>query len=67
MFKRQLTGRPLLESNESVVTLKPYKARPRLLYYYNDIQLDEHDWKNEIIARWYGKETVYLEDEAGEQ
>lgn len=57
----------LLESNESVVTLKPYKARPRLLYYYNDIQLDEHDWKNEIIARWYGKETVYLEDEAGEQ
>jgi len=54
--------RALLEGNESIVTLKSYKARPRLLYYYNDIQVDEHDWKNEIIAEWYGKEIVYLDD-----
>ena len=54
--------RELLEGDESIVVLKPYKARPRLLYYYNDIQSDEHDWKNEIIAKWYEKEIVYLEE-----
>lgn len=53
----------LLESNENIVTLNPYQARPRLLYYYNDIQTNEYDWKNEIIAAWYGKEKVYLSQE----
>ena len=43
--------RELLEGDESIVVLKPYKARPRLLLYYNDIQSDEHDWKNEIISK----------------
>lgn len=37
----------MLEGNESIVALKFYKARPLLLCYYNDIQVDEHDWKNE--------------------
>lgn len=55
--------REILNSEVKVVKLKSYKARPRLLYYYNDIQLNEHDWKNETIARWYGKELIFLENE----
>ncbi|PNV62597.1 hypothetical protein C0033_08550 [Clostridium sp. chh4-2] len=63
-YKRETAERKaLLESDEKIVTLKPYYARPRLLYYYNDIQPDEHDWKNETIAIWYGKERVYLSEE----
>lgn len=50
----------LLNSNASVVELKEYSVKPRLLY-FDDIQKDPYDWRNTAVAMWYGKERVILQ------
>lgn len=48
-----------LNSDEKIITLESFSVKPRLLY-FDDIQTDPYDWRNNTVARWYGKEQVYL-------
>lgn len=50
----------ILNSDDSLVTLPDFKTKPRLLY-FDDIQPNPYDWRNNAVARWYGKERVTLE------
>lgn len=49
----------ILESDTSIVELAEYTTKPRLLY-FDDIQEDPYDWRNNAVAMWYGKERVAL-------
>lgn len=49
----------VLTSDESMVTIEAFTTKPYLLY-FDDITTDVYDWRNQAIARWYGKERVYL-------
>lgn len=49
----------ILTSDENMVELEQFITKPYLLY-FDDITLDFYNWKNQAMARWYGKERVYL-------
>ncbi len=50
-----------LTGEEKVVGLKPFSVKPYLLY-FDDITTNIYDWRNTAVARWYGKEQVYLSE-----
>lgn len=51
--------RMLLESDLNEVELNAYSTKPYVLF-FDDIQLDENDWRNKAVANFYQKEKVYL-------
>lgn len=51
----------VLTSNETMVAIEPFAVKPYLLY-FDDITADVYDWRNQAMARWYGKERVYLKE-----
>jgi len=51
----------LLTGEEKVVELKPFSVKPYLLY-FDDITTNIYDWRNTAVARWYGKEIVWLRE-----
>ena len=51
----------LLTSEEKVVELIPFSVKPYLLY-FDDVTTNIYDWRNTAVARWYGKESVYLRE-----
>lgn len=50
-----------LINEEKVIELKPFSIKPYLLY-FDDITTDIYDWRNMAVARWYGKDQVYLRE-----
>ena len=52
----------VLENEKKVIELMPFSTKPYLLY-FDDITTNIYDWRNIAVARWYGKEKVYLRDE----
>ena len=50
----------LLLSSEKSVTLPAFQRAPLVLY-FDDITRNSNDWKNRSVARYYGKDIVYLE------
>ncbi len=50
-----------LTSDEKIVELDPFIAKPYLLY-FSDITSDIYDWRNVAVARWYYKDQVRLKE-----
>lgn len=51
----------LLTSEEKAIELIPFSVKPYLLY-FDDVTTNVYDWRNTAVARWYGKEAVYLRE-----
>lgn len=43
------------------VVLEPYSTKPAILY-FDDITTDSTDWRNQLIAQYYDKDSVVLEE-----
>ncbi|WP_300767359.1 DUF6056 family protein [uncultured Acetatifactor sp.] len=52
----------LRDESKSEVVLPPFSVKPYLLY-FSDIAEDPSDWVNQVIAGWYGKESIILQTE----
>jgi hypothetical protein len=52
----------LLNSDQTVVTLKSFSVKPFPFWTY-DISEDPSDWKNQAVAAWYKKQSVMIKDE----
>ena len=49
-------------SSEKDIVVKEYSAKPWLLY-YTDITHNPTDWRNTVVADFYKKESVKLQEE----
>lgn len=58
-YDEYLARLEVLNNDEPVVTLEPYKVKPWLLF-FDDITTDPYDWRNQSVAAWFYKERVYL-------
>lgn len=49
----------LKTTEEKEVLVKAASVQPKLLY-FDDITTDKSDWRNQYMAKWYGKKSVVL-------
>lgn len=49
----------LHNSDETDLIFNPYTTKPHLLY-FDDITSDPNDWRNALVAVYYGKASVTL-------
>lgn len=55
--------RSLLNGPDQNIVLQPLKNKPKLLF-FSDITEDANDWTNRAISRYYGKQSVVLQEES---
>ena len=53
----------LYNSGEQDVVVQPLPAQPKLLY-FSDIKSDPLDWENGGLCRYYGMNSVRVEEKA---
>lgn len=51
----------LQDPNMKDVVLEPYSTKPPVLY-FDDITTDSADWRNQLIAQYYDKDSVVLKE-----
>lgn len=59
--KEYLDRVKILTGDSPSVEILPFSQKPYLLY-FDDITGNKYDWRNTAVARWYGKENVYLRE-----
>ena len=51
----------LQDPNMKDVVLEPYSTKPSILY-FDDITTDSTDWRNQLMAQYYDKDSVVLKE-----